>query len=118
MPPAVAATADATPHETVRAGLADAEARIERGDRVSAALATSGVLPEMACELVRVGEETGDLAGMLLKAGEMLQGEVEATSTQLMALITPISIALLGLLIGGIAVAMLGTILEVYDFAA
>jgi type II secretory pathway component PulF len=54
---------------------------------------------------------------MLLKAGDILRREVEATSAELIGLVTPISIVFLGLLIGGIAFAMLGTIMEVYDVA-
>ena len=43
--------------------------------------------------------------------------DMEATTTELIALVTPISIVLLGLLIGLIAYALLGTVMEVYDFA-
>jgi general secretion pathway protein F len=71
----------------------------------------------VAGELVHIGEETGDLAAMLLKAGDILRQESEATSVELIAIVTPISIVLLGLLIGAVAAAILGTVMEVYDFA-
>jgi general secretion pathway protein F len=100
-----------------RNGLAAAQRAVERGDRLSAALAAANLLPELALELVRVGEETGDLAAMLLKASDILRRDLEATTTELIALVTPVSIVLLGLLIGGIAYALLGTVMEVYDFA-
>ena len=54
---------------------------------------------------------------MLLKAGEILRQEFEATSVELIAIVTPVSIVLLGLLIGAVAAAILGTVTEVYDFA-
>ncbi len=54
---------------------------------------------------------------MLLKAGDILRREFEATSAELIALVTPISVVLLGLLIGAVAVAILGTVMEVYDVA-
>jgi general secretion pathway protein F len=104
-------------NEAFRAGLQAAERGIERGDGVAASLAAGGMLPEMAGELVRIGEETGDLAAMLLKAGDILRREFEATSVELIALVTPISVVLLGLLIGAVAVAILGTVMEVYDVA-
>ncbi|HEX3535535.1 MAG TPA: type II secretion system F family protein [Stellaceae bacterium] len=115
VPNAAAASAAAMTHQSFRDGLAAAQRRIERGDGVAAALGDSGVLPDLAGELVRAGEETGDLAPMLLKASDILRREVEAASTELIGLVTPVAILLLGLLIGTIAVAMLGTVMDVYD---
>jgi len=117
LPDAVAAAGAATTNAAYRGGLAAARRAVERGDRLSASLAASQLLPELALELVRVGEETGDLAPMLLKAGDILRRDMEATTTELIGLVTPVSIVLLGLLIGVIAYALLGTVLEVYDFA-
>ena len=59
--------------------------RIERGERVATALAAAGLVPELALELVRVGEETGDLAPMLLKASDILRQEIEATTNEWIA---------------------------------
>jgi general secretion pathway protein F len=117
VPEAVAATGAATANAAYRGGLAAAGRAVERGDRLSAALDAGELLPELALELVRVGEETGDLAAMLLKASGILRRDLEATTSELIGLITPISIVLLGLLIGVIAYALLGTVMEVYDFA-
>jgi general secretion pathway protein F len=116
VPDALAATAAAMTNANYAAGLAVAEHAVARGDRLSAVLA-EGLLPETALELVRVGEETGDLATMLARAGDMLRREIEAATTELIGLVTPISIVLLGLLIGLIAYTLLGTVMEVYDFA-
>jgi general secretion pathway protein F len=117
LPAAVAATRAAMTSEAFRAGLARTEQAIDRGEGVGAALAASGVLPGVAAELVRVGEETGDLAPMLLNAGEVLRREFEAMSLELIGLVTPISILVLGLLIGAVAAAILGTVMQVYDVA-
>jgi general secretion pathway protein F len=117
VPDALAATGAAMSNAAYRGGLAAAQRAVERGDRLSAALAASALLPELALELLRVGEETGDLATMLLKAGDILRRDIEARTTELIGLVTPISIVLLGLLIGAVAYALLGTVMEVYDFA-
>lgn len=117
VPEATAASAAAMSNAAYRTGLAAAEQAVTRGDRLSTALAAGGLLPELALELVRVGEETGDLATMLLKASDIIRRDIEATTTELIGLVTPISIVLLGLLIGGVAYALLGTVMEVYDFA-
>lgn len=117
LPAALAATRAAVGNEAVRTGLAAAETGIERGDGIAASVAAGGLLPDLAGELVRVGEETGDLAAMLIKAGDLLRREVEATTSELIALVTPVSLVLLGLIIGAIAFALLGTVMEVYDLA-
>jgi general secretion pathway protein F len=117
LPAALAATRAAMTSEAFRAGLLLTEQGIERGDGIATAFAASLVLPEVAGELVHIGEETGDLAAMLLKAGDILRREFEATSVELIAIVTPISIVLLGLLIGAVAAAILSTVMEVYDLA-
>jgi len=118
LPAALAATRAAIGSEAVRAGLAAAETGIERGDGVTDSLTAGGLLPDLAGELVRVGEETGDIAAMLVKASDLLRREVEATTGELIGLVTPISIVVLGLVIGAIAFALLGTVMEVYDLAS
>ncbi|HTZ38163.1 MAG TPA: type II secretion system F family protein [Stellaceae bacterium] len=117
VPDAVAATGAAMSNAHYRNGLAAAQRAVERGDALSSALAAGALLPEIALELVRVGEETGDLAPMLLKAGDILRRDIEAATSELIGLVTPVSIVLLGLLIGVVAYALLGTVMEVYDFA-
>jgi general secretion pathway protein F len=117
LPDAIAATGAATANAARPSSLAAARQAIERGDKLSDALAAGDLLPKLALELVRVGEETGDLATMLTKASDILQREIEATTTEMIGLVTPVSIILLGLLIGVIAYALLGTVMEVYDFA-
>ena len=118
LPAAVAAARDATSNEALRAGLAEAGRGIERGERVTAALAATGFMPDLALELVRVGEETGDLAPMLLKASDILRKEIDATATEWIGVVGPLSMLVLGLLIGAIALALFSTVLEVYDIAS
>ncbi len=80
------------------------ERGIERGDGIAVSLDAAGVLPPLAGELVRIGEETGDLAPMLLKAGDLLRREFEATSRELIGHRHAARIVVLGLLVGGVAV--------------
>ena len=117
MAEALAVTRAAMTSEAFRAGLALTERGIERGDGIAVSLDAAGVLPPLASELARIGEETGDLAPMLLKAGDLLRREFEATSRELIGIVTPLAIVLLGLLVGGVAAAILSTVMEVYDLA-
>jgi type II secretory pathway component PulF len=117
LPEAIEATGAAMTSGFFRDGLATVQRAVERGDRLSGALGSVGLVPDLTLELIYVGEETGDVASMLLKASDILRRDIEATTTELIGLATPVSIVLLGLLIGLIAYALLGTLLEVYDFA-
>lgn len=118
VPAGVTAARDATTNEALRAGLAEAGRAIERGEGVAASLAATRLLPDLALELVRIGEETGDLPAMLLKASDILRREIEATATEWIGIVAPLSMVVLGLIIGAIALAIFGTVLEVYDIAA
>lgn len=118
LPAALAAAERGTANEAMRLGLVEAARSIERGERIAPALAATRFVPDLALELVRVGEETGDLAPMLHKASDMLHAEIEATATEWIALVAPLSMVALGLLIGAIALAMFSTVLEVYDIAS
>jgi general secretion pathway protein F len=117
LPDAIEATGAAMTSRLFRDRLATAQRAIERGDRLSSALAAASLLPDLALELLYVGEETGDVATMLLKASDILRRDLEAATTELIGLVTPVSIVALGLLIGLIAYALFGALLEVYDFA-
>lgn len=117
LPSAVTATRAAMTSEVFRAGLVATEQGVERGDGIAAALLASRVVPDVAAELVRIGEESGAVAPMLLNAGDVLRREFEALSLELIGLVTPISIAVLGVLIGTVAAALLGTVMQVYDLA-
>ena len=117
LPDAIAAARSAMVSEAFRAGLALTEQGVERGDGLATALAASGVVPDIAIELVRVGEETDELAPMLFSAGETLRREFETLTPQLIGLVTPLLIILLGLVVGAVAAGILETVMEVYDIA-
>jgi general secretion pathway protein F len=117
VPTAVTSAADATTNHAMRAALVEAGHAIERGESVATALAAPRLLPELVLELVGIGAETGDLPAMLLRASDILRREIEATASQWIAIVAPMSMVVLGLIIGAIALAIFGTVLEVYDIA-
>ncbi len=118
VPAAMAATREAVANEAVRTALVEAEHGIERGDGLAAVLRIGGLLPDFALELVRIGEQTGDLAPMLIEASDILRREFEATTARMIGLVAPVSMVALGLLIGAIAFALFGAVMDVYDIAA
>ena len=81
-------------------------AAIERGETVAAPLRRAGVFPPMVIQMIGVGEASGALDAMLAKVADFCEEEVDATVAGLLALMEPVMIALLGLVIGGIVIAM------------
>ena len=81
-------------------------AAIERGETVSAPLRRAGMFPPMVIQMIGVGETSGALDAMLAKVADFCEEEVDATVAGLLALLEPVMIALLGLVIGGIVIAM------------
>lgn len=81
-------------------------AAIERGETVSAPLRRAGMFPPMVIEMIGVGEASGALDTMLARVADFCEEEVDATVAGLLTLLEPVMIALLGLVIGGIVIAM------------
>jgi len=79
---------------------------IERGETVSAPLKETGVFPAMVVQMISVGEATGALDAMLAKIADFYEEEVDAAVAGLLTLLEPIMIAFLGIVVGGIVIAM------------
>jgi len=79
---------------------------IREGETVSRPLRQSGVFPPMVTQMVSVGEETGSLDLMLNKVADFYDSEVDAAVDALTSVIEPVMIVGMGLLVGGMVVAM------------
>lgn len=88
---------------------------VKRGLGLARPLAESGAFPTMAVELVRVGEETGRLDGMLLDVAEIAEREVRQATKRLIALFEPLMILVMGLVVGFIVVSMLVGIVSINE---
>ncbi len=80
--------------------------RVEEGVSLAAALEQTGFFPVIALRMIGVGETTGALAEMLSDVSEYYEAEVERRLERLTTLIEPMMMMSMGLLIGGIVVAM------------
>ena len=80
--------------------------RIERGETVSAPLRETGVFPPMVTQMINVGETTGALDAMLSKIADFYEEEVDTAVAGLLTLLEPVMIAFLGVIVGGIVIAM------------
>jgi type IV pilus assembly protein PilC len=84
---------------SVRSGIAE-------GRTMADPLSASGVFPAMVCQMISVGESTGALDAMLEKIADFYDEEVDQAVENLTAMIEPIMIVFLGIVIGGMVVAM------------
>jgi type IV pilus assembly protein PilC len=79
---------------------------IERGETVSGPLRETNVFPSMVVQMINVGETTGALDAMLAKIADFYEEEVDAAVGGLLTLLEPVMIAFLGVVVGGIVIAM------------
>ena len=79
---------------------------IERGETISGPLKETGVFPSMVVQMINVGETTGALDTMLSKIADFYEDEVDAAVAGLLTLLEPVMIAFLGVVVGGIVIAM------------
>lgn len=85
---------------------------VETGIGMSFSMEEKGVFPDVIVQMVKIGEETGQLDGMLDKAAQYFEEEVDAAVDSMTSMIEPIIMAILGVLIGGIIIAMYLPIFE------
>ena len=81
-------------------------AAIEQGETVSGPLRETKVFPAMVTQMINVGEATGALDTMLAKVADFYEDEVDTAVSGMLTLMEPIMIAVLGVIVGGIVIAM------------
>jgi len=83
-----------------------AKKSISEGRNISDPLRESGVFPEMVCQMISVGENTGALDIMLNKIADFYEDEVDQSVENLTSMIEPIIMVFLGVFVGGFIIAM------------
>ncbi len=86
--------------------LSGAIVRIQEGTKISEALEQTGNFPVIALRMIGVGETSGSLVDMLTDVSEYYESEVERRLDRLTTIVEPLMMLTMGLLIGGIVVAM------------
>ena len=76
------------------------------GTQMNVSMKQSGLFPNMVVQMLAIGEETGAVDSMLSKVADFYEEEVDAAVDGLSALLEPIIMAVLGVLIGGMVIAM------------
>jgi type IV pilus assembly protein PilC len=86
--------------------LVKARADISEGKSISEPLKASGVFPPMTVQMIQVGESTGALDSMLNKVADFYEEDVDNLVTNLTSLLEPVLMVFLGVVLGGLVIAM------------
>jgi type IV pilus assembly protein PilC len=87
---------------------------VRQGQSISLPLTEEKVFPPMVTQMISVGEDSGALEQMLDKIADFYDQEVKTTTAQLTSLIEPLLIAFLGVVVGGMIVALYLPIFSIY----
>ena len=79
---------------------------VATGQRLQRAMENTGIFPNMVVQMIAVGEESGSLDTMSGKAAEFYEAEVDNAVDSMSALLEPMIMVVLGVLVGGMVVAM------------
>src|SRR5688572_24515696 len=99
-------TAKTSGNRVISDAIMASRASIAGGDTIAAPLQKSAVFPPMVISMIAVGEQTGGLDEMLSKIADFYDEEVDAAVGGLLSLLEPIMIVFLGIVVGGMVVAM------------
>jgi type IV pilus assembly protein PilC len=99
-------TAKTAGNRVIQDAIMASRASIAGGDTIAAPLQKSGVFPPMVISMIAVGEQTGGLDEMLSKIADFYDTEVDAAVSGLLSLLEPVMIVFLGVVVGGMVVAM------------
>jgi type IV pilus assembly protein PilC len=90
----------------IEEALNDVRVRVHEGVPIAQPLIENDVFPPMVAQMVKIGEETGELEKMLSKIADFYEDEVDASIQSLTAIIEPLMMILVGLMVGVIIIAM------------
>ena len=100
------AVAGAAGNSVYAAGTKRIQTEVSTGASLTNAMTNTKLFPSMVLQMTQIGEESGSLDGMLSKIAEFYEREVDDAVAALSSLLEPIIIVFLGVVIGGLVVAM------------
>jgi type IV pilus assembly protein PilC len=110
-------TAKTSGNRVIQDAIMESRTSIAGGETIAAPLKKSAVFPPMVISMIAVGEQTGGLDEMLTKIADFYDEEVDAAVSGLLALMEPVMIVFLGVVVGGMVVAMYLPIFDMVNAA-
>ena len=105
-------TAKTAGNRVIHDAVMKSRAAIERGETIARPLEESGAFTPMVVRMVEVGEQTGALDEMLERVADFYEQEVDTALEAVIAMVEPVMIVVLGVVVGGMIVAMYLPIFE------
>jgi type IV pilus assembly protein PilC len=99
-------TATTSGNWVVEEALGDVRARVHEGVTIAQPLIENPIFPPMVAQMVKIGEETGELEKMLGKIADFYEDEVDSSIQTLTSIIEPIMMIVVGMMVGVIIIAM------------
>lgn len=93
-------------NRTIETAIMNARASIREGETIAEPLGRSDIFPPMVIQMISVGESTGALDSMLTKIADFYDDEVDVAVSNLTSLLEPFLMVFLGVVIGGVVIAM------------
>ena len=80
---------------------------LQKGERLTGMITATGLFPPMMLSMVKIGEESGSLESMLVKTSDYYEEQLETAIKQLLSLLEPAMIIVMGVIIGGIVASVM-----------
>lgn len=110
---ALDASSKTSENSVIEQALDKVKTQVSKGEKIADALLETNIFPPLMVNLIAVGEETGSLSEMLDKVAFFYEDEVDTAVSSLTSLIEPFIVIFLGVIIGGIVIAMFLPILQI-----
>ena len=114
---ALAIARETLSNQVLAGALGEVAEHVKTGRGLADPLLEAGRFPNLAVQMIRVGEETGQLQEMLLQVADTYDGEVQTAVKRLLTLLEPALILGLGVIIAGIIMSILVAILSLNELA-
>ena len=111
----LAITGKTAGNKVVEKAILESRISISQGKTVAEPLRDSKIFPPLVCQMVAIGESTGGLDAMLKKVAELYEEEVDDAVNNLTAMMEPMIMVVLGVILGGLVVAMYLPIFQMGD---
>jgi type IV pilus assembly protein PilC len=108
-------TADTVNNGPIAHAVKDVQDSVRQGESINRPLSQHEVFPPMIVQMIAVGEETGNVDGMLSKISDFYDTEIESTTESLTALMEPLMIGVIGGIVGGMVIALYMPMFKIFD---
>ena len=94
-------------NKIAREVLSTVNEQVSRGESLYYSIEETGIFPNMLCSMIKIGEETGDLDGILNKTADFYDEELDSVIQSTVAMMEPLMIIILGIVVGAMVVSIM-----------